>query len=253
MGLIINPRGTAGSGKTTLVRRFLLARGWSGGTAATQTVHPVWREGRGRPVGFLCRATEGLPPVFVVGDYGRTRGGTDTFPLRDGGLAEVARLAAEHAGRGHHVLLEGLSLSRDVEHSRRLAARHPLHVLALATSPEQAAAQLIRRRRAGPGDRTAIAAHVAAEHAGMEAACAELQHRVSLHRLTFDAAYDWIAARLLAPDTHAQGAWVDGAGATRRDSAPTMAIAAPSTANTCTRPMAWAAKPMKAGPASEPV
>jgi hypothetical protein len=54
MGVIINPRGTSGSGKTELVRRVLAQYGWRRGTRLEGVggLEPLWREGRSRPLGY---------------------------------------------------------------------------------------------------------------------------------------------------------------------------------------------------------
>jgi hypothetical protein len=51
MGVIINPRGTSGSGKTELVRRLLSDYGWKRGG----DVEPIHRKGRERPIAYLLQ------------------------------------------------------------------------------------------------------------------------------------------------------------------------------------------------------
>ncbi len=74
--MIINPRGSGGSGKTELVRRTLADYGWDGSVE----VVPLRREGRERPIGYRLRHPQGGRPLVVLGHYARTSGGCDTLP-----------------------------------------------------------------------------------------------------------------------------------------------------------------------------
>ncbi len=142
VGVIVNPRGTSGSGKSELARRILADYGRGSGEA----MEPIHRGGRAPPVGYRLRHPLGGRPLAALGHYGAGAcGGCDTIPARDGGLGEVFRLAA----RGHDVLLEGLFLSGDHQRSAELAGRHPLHVLLLDTPVERCARNLVARRRVG--------------------------------------------------------------------------------------------------------
>lgn len=196
MGLIVNPRGTAGSGKTEIVRRVLAAYDWQGQGRA----EPLFRPGRARPFAYRLAHPAGGRPLVVLGQYGGTCGGCDTIPARDGGLPEALRLAGERAADGDDVLLEGLALSADWRLSSALAARHPLHVLRLDTPPERCVRNLLSRRRAGRGTggplAAALAAKVAAERAALLRACAVLRPLAAVEALPFDAALDRMLALL---------------------------------------------------------
>ena len=104
MGVIINPRGTSGSGKTEFVRRLLSDYGWKRGGE----VEPIHRKGRERPIAYLLQHPFGVRPLIVLGHYAATSGGVDTIRAVDGGLDEAFRLADEYASSGHDVLLEGI-------------------------------------------------------------------------------------------------------------------------------------------------
>ena len=132
MGVVVNPRGTSGSGKTEFARRILADYGRGGGG----DMEPIHRDGRARPMGYRLRHPLGGRPLAVLGYYGAGAcGGCDTIPARDGGLDEVFRLADALAAGGHDVLLEGLFLSGEYRRSAELACRHPLHVLLLDNEP----------------------------------------------------------------------------------------------------------------------
>jgi len=88
MGVVINPRGTSGAGKTEFARRRMADYGWPGGDAGA-----VHRRGRERPIGNLLRNPVGGRPLAVLGHYGPTGGcGCDTITAKDGGLPEAFRL-----------------------------------------------------------------------------------------------------------------------------------------------------------------
>lgn len=98
MNQIVNIRGCNGSGKTTIVRRFLDRL-------------PVTALGGkpGRPAGYRVDATAwGIQtPVYVVGSYENTCGGTDGIKTQD---EIVERVQKAHAHG--HVLVEGLLMSK---------------------------------------------------------------------------------------------------------------------------------------------
>jgi hypothetical protein len=76
MGVIINPRGTSGSGKTEFVRRILSDYGGAKGGH----VEPVHREGRERPMAYRLRHPLGGRPLTVLFHYAAP--GEKPHPLR---------------------------------------------------------------------------------------------------------------------------------------------------------------------------
>src|SRR3712207_3835803 len=109
MGIAINLRGTAGSGKTELEHRIIADYGWKSGSQ----VELLYREGRIRAVAYRLPHPSGGRPLAVLGHYEETRGGCNTIGLRDGGLDGVFRLAGDFSASGHDVLLEGLVVSSE--------------------------------------------------------------------------------------------------------------------------------------------
>jgi hypothetical protein len=186
MGVIVNPRGTSGSGKTEFARRVLAAYDRGG----SEDMAPIHRDGRTRPIGYRLRHPLGGRSLAVVGHYGAgVCGGCDTISARDGGMDEVFRLAGVLAAEGHDVLLEGLLLSGEHRRSAELACRHALHVLLLDTPIERCARNLVARRRASRALRPLVAKVVAAQRDAVEGACARLRCcAATVETLDFDAA-----------------------------------------------------------------
>ncbi len=186
VGVIVNPRGSGGSGKTALVRRILADYGRGSG----KSMDPIARAGRARPIGYRLRHPLRGRPLAVLGYYGaETCGGCDTIPARDGGLDAVFRLADGLAAGGHDVLLEGLSLSFEHRRTAELARRHPLHVLLLDTPVEECACNLLARQRRSAALRPLVAGVVAAQRDAVEDACARLRcSAAGVETVDFDAA-----------------------------------------------------------------
>lgn len=184
MGLVINPRGPAGSGKTELVRRILAECMGPAGRRA----EPLHREGRSRPIGYRLAHPFGGRPLVVLGAYDGTCGGCDTIGLRDGGLDGVFGFAGACSAAGCDVLLEGLVLSGEHRLSARFAEAHRLHILRLDTPVERSVGNLIRRRRAGWAEQPRMVRKVMAEHASVAAACARLAPVATVETLPFDEA-----------------------------------------------------------------
>jgi AAA domain len=204
MAIIINPRGTSGSGKTELVRRILAHYGWqrTAGPEAEGGLAAIYREGRTRPLGYRLEHPSGGPPLAVMGDYEVTSGGCDTIRAVDGGLEEIMRRAAEHAAAGHDVLIEGQLLSSEHERSAELARSHDLHVLRLTTPPEQCARNLVSRRRVRRDTWRSVAGAVAIEHEMVAAACERLAQYATVEALGFDGALARAQDLLGLPQRH---------------------------------------------------
>ena len=188
--MIINPRGTSGSGKTELVRRLLAQYGWQRGARFEGAgPKPIHRAGRCRPLGYRLGHPLGGRPLAVLGHYEVTSGGCDTNRAADGGLEESMRRAADYAATGHDVLIEGQRLSSEHERSTELARSHSLHILLLTTPLDQCARNLVWRRRARRDTLPAVAGAVAVEHDTVAAACARLEQYATVETLGFDDAF----------------------------------------------------------------
>jgi hypothetical protein len=184
MGVVFNPRGTSGAGKTELVRRIMAAYGRGG----DGRVEPVRRAGRERPIAYRLRHPLGGRPLAVLGHYEATSGGVDTIRAVDGGMDEAFRLAGEHAASGHDVLLEGLLLSGEHARSAALAGAHRLHLLRLGTPLDRCIRNAVRRQRAGRRGWTSITRTATQQQASIEQACRLLQQHARVEVLDFDGA-----------------------------------------------------------------
>ncbi len=105
--MICNIRGTSGSGKTTAVRKIM----------EMGSVEPIGRTSLSRvgtgprvmkPAGYLVRLIGFKKPIHIVGHYETPTGGCDTM----GSVGPTFRRIAEFHEAGHHVLFEGLLISR---------------------------------------------------------------------------------------------------------------------------------------------
>jgi len=100
MNVILSLRGTSGSGKTTVARKFLT-------DYPTKTL-PDPNKPKKHWGYQVDLSTEGITqPLYVIGSYQNTCGGTDGISTQE----EIAERALAAHPRGH-VLLEGLLLSK---------------------------------------------------------------------------------------------------------------------------------------------
>jgi hypothetical protein len=135
--VIINIRGTYGSGKTVLARRIMSLYG-------DPTAHMV--EGRKKPLYYTFEHPEGGNPLAVVGSYETVCGGCDTIPNPPMIFETVDFLQLQ----GFDVLYESLLLTADVGRTKQyFVGNHwPLNILALATPTEVCIASVNKRREA---------------------------------------------------------------------------------------------------------
>ncbi len=203
MGIIVNPRGAGGAGKTELVRRLLAElQTTSGGR-----LEPLLSRGRLQPIGYQVHPSGGRSPVVVIGRYERKSGGCDTVTLRDGGIDEIVRLADEHAASGARVLLEGALLSEEHRRSADLARLHRLCVLRLDTPSDACVRNLVSRRRARRDTWDAIRRTVELRRASVANACAHLETAGAIvAHMPFEPALDRARELLGIGPSGAQGA-----------------------------------------------
>ena len=132
--MIIQIRGTSGSGKSTVMRTVM---NLLGGFPAV--LRPVFVEGRKKPLYYSGAG------VSVLGHYESPCGGCDTIH----GYEALLSLTRERAAAGH-VLMEGLLLSEDSKNTLTLPA-DTLRVIFLNTGLETCL-ERIRGRRAARGN-----------------------------------------------------------------------------------------------------
>lgn len=135
--MVINIRGTGGSGKSTLVRRLM----------AHATMLPEFVIGRKRPIAYSDRAVG----LYVPGHYETPCGGCDTLAGPDAAY-ELVRAAA---AQGMHVVFEGIIVQDDVRRCIELSREYPVLVIGLQV-PVEACLDAIRERRAARGDARAL-------------------------------------------------------------------------------------------------
>lgn len=139
--MIIQIRGTSGSGKTTVMKQVMAElHPWS----------PAYKEGRKKPLYYHSAAVRGID-VIALGHYEAACGGCDTI----GSAAAVYALIDELSNDPRDpqdtklvILAEGLLLSEDVKWSKQL---NDLRIIYLTTPLEQCIEQ-IKGRRAEAGN-----------------------------------------------------------------------------------------------------
>lgn len=136
---IINIRGCNGSGKTTIVRRFL------------ERLPSQPLGGRpGRPAGYGVDATEWgiVRPVYVVGSYENTCGGTDGIKTQE----EIVDRVQRAYGAGH-VLVEGLLMSKSSDGGTTAPALKSMGaIFAFLDTPWAVCLERVLARRAAAGN-----------------------------------------------------------------------------------------------------
>lgn len=136
---IVNIRGCNGSGKTTIVRRFLdrLPATPLGGKPE-------------KPAGYCVSAEAwGLRlPVYVVGSYENTCGGTDGIKTQEEIVDRVQRAHAHG-----HVLVEGLLMSKSSDGGTTAPALRAMGaIFAFLDTPWEVCLQRVLARRAEAGN-----------------------------------------------------------------------------------------------------
>lgn len=132
--MIINLRGTSGSGKSYLAKKLM---------ACYQQREPVFVPNRKRPWGYCCHRNDGAG-LYVVGHYDMPCGGGDTIQ----GLDRIYESVTAAADTGQDVLYEGLIIQSDIRRAVELSKRHPLLVVIIDEPLEVCLAAIEGRRRA---------------------------------------------------------------------------------------------------------
>jgi hypothetical protein len=140
--IVINVRGTSGSGKSHLVREVMKRYG---------SPMKYFRDGRKQPIGYRLKPREGFGrDLAVIGHYETDCGGCDTVPKID----EIFELVRKAHADGMDVLFEGLLISAEVNRTAKLHADGiPLVVIALDVPLEECLAS-VESRRAAKSERT---------------------------------------------------------------------------------------------------
>lgn len=135
--MIIQIRGTSGSGKTWVMRQVMNQLGpWK----------PQYTEGRRKPLYY-----SNVLGVAVLGHYEATCGGCDNI----GSAAQVYQLIQRLTGNHRVILCEGLLLSEDVKWTSQL---DDVRVIYLVT-PIEKCIELIKQRRANAGNAKPLNEH----------------------------------------------------------------------------------------------
>jgi hypothetical protein len=135
---IVNIRGCNGSGKTTIVRRFL-------DRLPNSPLGPA-----NRPLGYAvdAKAWGVLRPVYIIGSYENTCGGTDGIKTQE----EIAERVVRAVPHGH-VLVEGLLMSKSSAggHVAPILKGHSA-VFAFLDTPWSVCLERVLGRRADAGN-----------------------------------------------------------------------------------------------------
>jgi hypothetical protein len=141
--MIINIRGTGGSGKSTIVREVM---------KRYTSVSPHHIAGRRQPLLYICSGSRSAKiadprPLAVLGHYETACGGCDTIT----NVETVFNLVSEYAKAGYDVLFEGIISQDDVRRTAEINRELPIHVIILNT-PIQVCLDSIQARRDERGD-----------------------------------------------------------------------------------------------------
>lgn len=139
--MIIQIRGTSGSGKTWVMRQMFLSRKFE----------PIYTTGRKKPVAYMNVDDQ----IYIMGHYESPCGGCDNI----GSAAEVYNtIQAMRLPLFPTILCEGLLLSEDVKWTSKLAEGTKVKTLFLTTPVEQCLDQ-IRSRRKEAGNEKELKTH----------------------------------------------------------------------------------------------
>lgn len=141
--MIINIRGTSGSGKTTVVKDAMQFF-----TPKVEVNIPKRRN----PLGYwFGEVVDGKRKMAIPGHYATACGGCDTLSGYDE-IFNLVRLGGEGA---QHVLFEGLLVSEESKRTLALHERFPSQVLVieLTTSQDECLASVQARREARGNDK----------------------------------------------------------------------------------------------------
>ena len=176
MNIILSLRGTSGSGKTTVARTFL----------TDYPCKPLLVQGMKKHWGYeIDLSAESISaPLFVIGSYENTCGGTDGINTQE----EIAERALAAFTRGH-VLLEGLLLSKVGPKAITTEMLKPTnaYVAGYIDTPLEECLRRVEKRRADRGDeRPFNPANTISAFKSTLAACKNLHDMGGVRVITID-------------------------------------------------------------------
>jgi len=192
--LIINVRGTNGSGKTTIVRTIL------GDHANVEILfYPLsfekrWSKKREeKPLGYICTGHDGRK-LFVVGHYEQrmtVNGGIDTIPLQ---LQDIYDLIETHHSIGQNILYEGKNFSESIGqlmewHQNGIDAR-----AVFINHPVEACIASVRQRGHNIDEQTIYQLHDKSEHEAAQLAAAGIRSAAASRAEALDLIREWLGA-----------------------------------------------------------
>lgn len=161
--MIINPRGTSGSGKTWLVRQICDLYGWN----RRQMFH---QQGRRQPIYYRLPHPFAGSDLYVLGHYETPCGGCDTIQKLDAVYEYV-----ENLSWFGDVLYEGLLVSAEYNRAAELAQHRDLTVFELSTPLEACLANVNARRQARGKEEPVNPKNTESKHRGVARTCERLR------------------------------------------------------------------------------
>lgn len=134
--MIIQIRGTSGSGKTTIVKNIM----------KLYEPKPVMRIGRKRPIAYRCKHPRGERELAIIGHYETKCGGCDTISTPGQSYPIIFDLIRRNAQEERNVLFEGLLISGDAKWSSQLNDMD-FRIIELTTSLEDCLDSINERRK----------------------------------------------------------------------------------------------------------
>lgn len=167
--MIINVRGTHGSGKTTLVRKIMAMYKYR------EPIYGTTDRGKQKILGYVCRDKKAphacTRVLFVAGHYESVTGGCDTIPK----VAKVYELVRRFADLGYDVLFEGILAQHSTPNIKALHDDdYRMRVLVLDVSRKKAIRSVLKRRAQRGNLRPFDPRNVRKEHASVRSAASRL-------------------------------------------------------------------------------
>lgn len=203
--MIIDIRGTSGSGKSSIVHRLLgnvtktvgglLVLGPTVLARKTSDWKPYYKEGRRQPLYYLsCNRTNN---VAILGHYETVCGGVDTLCGKGINSQFTYDLAAK-LSKSYHVIMEGIISSEQYGRVSTLAQTHPVNVLYLTTSIPDCLEAIRQRRLVAGNDKELNPTNTTVREKRILSAVRRLEaDGVKIHRCNRDAAWN-LVQRLIA-------------------------------------------------------